>query len=157
MRLEPLCKVEGRYTPNVAWVRPFGGQEAAGFGQGEGQVTGRHLAGSLVWANHPRRREDGVWCPDLHGAITTDDGARILLTLQGYSLELDTPTVRRALVVAVRFAAQHERYRWLNSTLGVAEGEIDEETEAWWVEVYAVVNEVVAAPVKIEGAKPPWG
>lgn len=157
MRLERLCRVDAKYAPGAAWVRPFGGQEGAGFGQGGGQVTGPHLAGALVWANHPRRREDGVWCPDARGAIATSDGARVLITLQGYSLAVDTPNVRRALLVAVKFASQHERYRWLNSALGIGEGEIDEETEAWWVDIYAAVNEVVHAPVKIEGATPPWG
>lgn len=156
MRLEHLCRFEMAYDPNAAWLRPYGGNEAAGFGYGQGTVDGPHFRGRGVWANHPRRREDGVWCPDCHGFITTEDGAKILFSINGYSIEETTPTIRRAIVAAFWFRAQDERYAWLNYQLCVGEGEIDEETDAWWFNISAVVNEVAAAPPKIAKAKAPW-
>lgn len=156
MRLEPLCKIECRYNPDVAWLRPYGGEEAAGFGYGDGAVEGKWFRGPLRWANHPRRREDGVWCPDCHGFFTTEDGTKILVTIQGYSIDEATPEVRRAIVAAIWFRAQDDRYRWLNYTMCVGEGEIDEQTDVWWFNVSAVVNEVAVAPPKITWARPPW-
>ena len=32
--------------------------------------------------------------------------------------------------------SEHERYRWLNTSFVVGEGEIDEETEEWWLQTY---------------------
>ena len=50
----------------------------------------------------------------------------------------------------------HERYRWLNASFVVGEGEIDEDTEAWWVQSYVCINEVIEHPPAI-GAMPPRG
>jgi hypothetical protein len=74
-----------RYTEG-AWIRPFGTVEGAGFGSGEGEVSGPVLRGTLRWANAPRRREDGVWTPNLRGVITTEDRAEILTSLRGQSV-----------------------------------------------------------------------
>lgn len=154
MRLEPLCRIEMRYADG-AWVRPFGIAEAAGFGWGEGTVSGDVLQGSVRWANFPRRREDGVWTPNLRGAISTEDGADVLISLHGQSVqEASLDVVRRAILTRVELLSEHERYRWLNASFIVGEGEIDEETEAWWVQTFVCVNEVVLSPPAI-GASPP--
>jgi len=145
-----------RYEPEAAWLRPYGEKEGAGFGHGRGTVEGPRLQGKGIWANHPRRREDGVWCPDCNGFITTNDGAEVLFTIQGYSIDQATPTVRRAIVAAVWFRAQDERYRWLNYHVCIGEGEIDETTEVWWFNINAAVDEVAVAPPKLAWAKPPW-
>jgi hypothetical protein len=54
-----------RYA-DASWHRPYGSsgasEEALGFGHGDGAVSGE-IEGDLVWANYPRRREDGVWTP----------------------------------------------------------------------------------------------
>ncbi len=109
----------------------------------------------MHWANHPRRREDRVWCPDLNGTIATEDGAKILISIKGYSIIEETPTVNRAIVAAVWFQTDDARYRWLNYFLGTAEGEIDGTTEGWWIRISAVRNDVAKAPPKIEAAKWP--
>jgi hypothetical protein len=156
MRFVPVCRLEMQYDPKVAWLRPYGEMEGAGFGYGEGRVTGPRLEGTAIWANHPRRREDGVWCPDCHGFITTDQGAKIVFRIQGYSIDEATPTVRRAIAAAIWFVAHDDKYRWLNYYLCVGEGEINEETEIWWLDIHAIVNEVAVAPPKLAWAKPPW-
>ena len=155
MRLEPLCRVSMRYADGE-WIHPFGSAEAAGFGWGEGAVSGDVLQGSVRWANYPRRREDGVWTPNLRGAITTEDGAGILISLHGQSVQEDTPDVaRRAILTRVELLSDDDRYRWLNTSFVVGEGEIDEESEAWWVEAYVCVNEVVHHPPAIGMSPPP--
>ncbi len=152
MRFEELCTLRMQYGEGT-WLAPYGETEYAGFGTGKGDVVGPRIRGTMHWANHPRRREDLVWCPDLNGTIATADGAKILVSIKGYSIIEETPTVNRAIVAAVWFQTDDPRYRWLNYYLGIAEGEIDETTEEWWIRISAVRNDVAKTPPKIQAAK----
>ncbi len=155
MRLEKLCDMDMYYRGEDAWIKPYGEKEAAGYGSGDGTITGERLAGKMFWSNHPRRREDGVWCPDLNGYILTEDGVKVLVAVQGYSIKEDAPEYRRAIVAAVTLQSADPKYRWLNFVLAVGEGEIVEnapgstEADHWWLHVYACVNEVAMAPPAI--------
>jgi hypothetical protein len=136
----------------ASWHRPYGREEGAGFGQGGGEVSGE-LQGSVVWANYPRRREDGVWTPNLRGAITTRAADEILLSIHGQSIEEDAPG-RRAILARIELTSDAERWRWLNTCFFVGEGEIDEAREQWWLDVFVCVNEQAQGPPAI-GAEPP--
>jgi uncharacterized protein DUF3237 len=140
MRLEPLFLLSMRYAEGT-WARPFGGEEGAGFGSGEGTVTGDVLRGTVRWANAPRRREDGVWTPNLRGVIRTEDDADILLSIHGQSVQERTGP-GRAILARLELMTEDERYRWLNTTFVVGEGEIDEDTEEWWIHAFVGVNEI---------------
>jgi hypothetical protein len=152
MRLEPFCRISMRYT-SASWHRPYGGEEGAGFGQGDGTVSGE-LEGTVVWANYPRRRTDGVWTPNLRGTITARGGDEILLSIHGQSVEEDAPGSRRAILARVELTTEAERCAWLNTCFLVGEGEIDEERENWWLDVFVCVNEQAQGPPAI-GALPP--
>jgi hypothetical protein len=157
MRLEPVCKLTMRYVRG-SWHRPYGravgqGEEGLGFGHGDGEVAGE-VEGTMVWANYPRRREDGVWTPNLHGAITTPEGEEILVAIHGQSIEENAPGRQRAILARVELTTESESYRWLNTCFLVAEGEIDEEREVWWLSTYVCVNEEAHGPPAI-GAEPP--
>jgi hypothetical protein len=103
----------------------------------------------------PPSAEDGVWTPNLRGVIRTENGAGILISLHGQSVQEDSPDVaRRAILARVELLSDDERYRWLNTSFVVGEGEIDEETEEWRLQTYVCVNEVVQRPPAI-GATPP--
>jgi len=54
----------------------------------DGVVSGE-IDGKLVWANYPRRRQDGVWTPNLRGVITAADGDELLVSIHGQSVEED--------------------------------------------------------------------
>jgi hypothetical protein len=136
-----------------SWHRPYGGEEGLGFGQGDGEVSG-DLAGSVAWANYPRRREDGVWTPNLRGTIATREGEEILLSIHGQSVEESPAGSRRAILARVELTTEAERLRWLDTCFLVGEGEIDEEREEWWLDVFVCVNEVALGPPAI-GAEPP--
>ena len=88
-----------------------------------------------------------------------DDATRATVpsldALHGGSLD---PSVRhgRGGRLRVELLSDDERYRWLNTTFIVGEGEIDEDTEAWWVQAYACINEVVEHAPAI-GQAPPEG
>ena len=154
MRLEPLCRLSMRYE-DAAWMNPFGEAEGAGFGWGDGTVSGDMFRGTFRWANYPRRREDGVWTPNARGVIKTEDGADILVSLHGQSVKEETPEgSRRAILARVELLTEHERYRWLNTSFVVGEGEIDEDTEVLWIEAYVCVNDMVEHRPELGQAPP---
>lgn len=154
MRIEPLFLISMRYEEG-AWARPFGGAEGAGFGWGEGTVSGDILRGTVRWANYPRRREDGVWTPNLRGVIRAEDGEELLISIHGQSVQEDAPEgVGRAVLARLELLSEHHTYRWLNTSFVVGEGEIDEETEEWWLQAYVCVNQVVRNAPAI-GDQPP--
>jgi hypothetical protein len=97
-----------------------------------------------------------VWTPNLRGSIRTEDGAGILISIHGQSVQEDSPDVaRRAILARVELLSDDDRYRWLNTSFVVGEGEIDEDAEAWWIQAYVCVNEVVKHPPAIGTAPPP--
>ena len=152
MRLESLCTLSMRYVKG-SWHYPHGDGEGFGFGQGNGQVSGE-IEGEMVWANYPRRRQDGVWTPNLRGVISARDGSELLVSIHGQSVEERTPGARRAILARVELTTDAEPYRWLNTCFVVGEGEIDEEREAWWLDAYVCVNEKAQGPPAI-GVAPP--
>jgi hypothetical protein len=152
VRLVPLCTLSMRYVEG-SWHAPYGDTEALGFGQGDGMVTGE-LEGRMAWANYPRRREDGVWTPNLRGALTLIGGEQILISIHGQSILEDTPGKRRAILARVELTTEAPRYRWLNTCFVVGEGEIDEERENWWLATYVCVNETAHGAPAL-GARPP--
>jgi len=142
---------------DASWHSPYGEldghEEALGFGQGDGTATGE-LEGAVVWANFPRRRQDGVWTPDLRGVLRTSAGAELLLSIHGQSVAERGPASRRAILARVELTTDAEPYRWLNTCFLVGEGEIDEEREHWWLDVFVCVHEQAEAPPAL-GAEPP--
>ena len=78
-----------------------------GFGHGDGDVSGE-IEGRLVWANSPRRRQDGVWTPNLRGMIATGDGDELLVSIHGQSVEEEAPGRRRAILARVELTTEAE-------------------------------------------------
>ena len=156
MRLESLCRISMRYAEG-SWHRPYGarddGAEGIGFGRGEGSVSGE-IVGKVVWANYPRRRQDGVWTPNLRGVITANDDSDLLVSIHGQSVQERTPGERRAILARVELTTEAEPYRWLNTCFVVGEGEIDEEREGWWLDTFVCVNELAQGPPAL-GVEPP--
>ena len=114
MRLEPLHRLTFRYP------EAFRGPDEL-FLIAQGRADGR-VAGRFRGANRARRREDGSYLPELNGAITTGDGATILLRLTGYGQPDAQPMGH--VVAAVTHSTGDERYAWLNGVLGVVAGEV---------------------------------
>jgi hypothetical protein len=140
-----------------SWHEPYGSgkdSERIGFGQGDGTVSGG-LEGAISWANYPRRRQDGVWTPNLRAMITATDGNQLLLSIHGQSVQEQTETgYRRAILARVELTSEAKPYRWLNTCFLVGEGEIDEDSEEWWLDTFVCVNEVAHGPPAL-GAEAP--
>lgn len=148
MRLELLFDIELDYEGGFVVMAPYGEREGSGYGDGSGRVFGDRLNGSVRWSNHPHRREDGVLVPDAHGVIATDDGARILFHLGGYSHPSDESPNLRKIVSPATFATDDDRYRWLNDVIAVGEGTIDFETLRLRLRYYACVGEVASVQAR---------
>lgn len=142
MRLEPLCDMELVYREEKIYgggftmVRPYGGEEGSAYGEGDGTVNGARLKGKMRWVNHPHRRNDGVMLPNVHGVIVTDDGAKIIFSLEGRTVFKGENGFQLLNVV---FEAEDERYLWLNNTLCVLEGIINQTMKA---KVYECIHEM---------------
>ena len=117
MQLEALYSAT--FTTPERWsveLPGSGAAEAQAFLVAEGRVSGR-LAGRLRGANWPRRRSDGVLLPDFRGVVETDDGATVLFSWQGYTRTGSGGD--RELVGSITHISADERYRWLNTVIGV--------------------------------------
>ena len=111
-RKDPLCAsnlcaglspIHGRELASA--VRALDeGLEGLGFGRGDGTVTGE-ISGTVAWANYPRRREDGVWMPNLRGVITTADGSDLLIAVHGQSVQ-EKDSGRRAILARVELTTE---------------------------------------------------
>jgi hypothetical protein len=146
MQLEYICDMELIYREEALYagkfllMRPYGGEEGTGYGEGDGTVTGSRIQGSLRWVNHPHRRSDGTMIPDAHGVIVTHDNALIMFTLQGRTIFAQEQGKQ---LLSVLFEAEVEAYRWLNTTFCVLEGLIDSEQLRMRARVYACQSDLV--------------
>ena len=145
MRLEHLCDLElfyreeSLYQGKFVVARPYESQEAEAYGEGDGWVKGERLKGTARWVNHPHCRSDGVWLPNLHGVIQTDDGASILFSLQGRTKF--TAEGKGHQLSNTMLQTGDERYQWLNDSICVLEGVI--EGFAMQAQVFQCINELI--------------
>jgi hypothetical protein len=143
VRLEPLCKLTMHYR-DASWHQPYGnrddGAEQIGFGHGDGAVTGE-IEGQFLWANAPRRRQDGVWTPNLRGMIRTVDGHELIVSIHGQSIDEIGSERRRAILARIEFTTEAPPYRWLNTSFLVGEGAIDGAREGWWIDVFVCIHQ----------------
>jgi hypothetical protein len=121
VELVELCVVTLRYTSLESLDFGAGGQL---YGTMEGRLDGERLSGELQLTNLAPRRADNVNLPTLRGLLTTDDGARTWIVLDGVATLRESDGAR-VFVTACRFRTGDERYAWLNTTFGVLEGVLD--------------------------------
>ena len=130
MRLEPLYRLTFRYTAEWGVAMDDSSPAGAFFFIAEGRCSG-DVVGRFRAANHPLRRADGTYVPDLQGVIETEDGATIILDMRGYGRAY--PLGARQVVASLTHVSDHPGYTRLNDSLSVGCGEVrrlsDEETE----------------------------
>jgi hypothetical protein len=122
MRVEPHYRV--RFTYSGGWTVDLAEPESAEsqhFFLAEGRCEGR-ISGRFLGANHPHRRSDGTYLPDIQGVIETDDGAEVLFDYKGYGRAY--PVGRRQILASATHLSEDEHYRWLNDSLSVGVGEV---------------------------------
>jgi hypothetical protein len=144
MKMKHVCLMDLGYDGPFTFVRSQEGPGGTGYGNGEGSARGPRLNGSVRWASHPRRRDDGVMLPHGEGVITTDDGATILFTLHGRTVTLQKDGGEKGgQLLHVLFETGDERYAWMNRAVCVAEGVIDPGSLRLVLGVHECVNEML--------------
>lgn len=121
MDISELAAVELTYTALESLDYPSGGQL---YGMMEGSLTGDRLRGTLRLTNLAPRRPDNVNLPTLRGVLTTEDGARVWIELDGLAT-LRPEDGARVFITTCRFRTGDERYGWLNTLFAVLEGILD--------------------------------
>lgn len=147
IQLKPIYRMRMKYTRG--WSIQLGAPETGEsrhFFLGEGRCEGR-IAGAFQLANHPLRRSDGTFIPDVQGVIETDDGATIYFDHQGYGRTY--PEGRRQILAVGTHISSHEGYSWLNDSVAVAVGEV-RSMEAGGVEIVLDWSEVIWGPISDE-------
>lgn len=94
-----------------------------------------------------------MWCPDVRGVVTTEDGSKVLITMQGYNVPSDPQSVESAITATLTFGTSDERYRWLNRVIAVVEGERDRERNATRLRSFACVNELARGSPGVEHSR----
>jgi len=143
--IEPLFRAILQYQSESQPDAVFAAEphEGAYIGRGDGTVTGDRLRGKIRWSLwsgnclYPLARSGQPVPEGLHlctmnptGFIETQDGARIRFDGRGYGLR-SSKKYRTSLTLV--FGTEDARYTWLTKTLGVMEGEFDEQAgRATW-------------------------
>lgn len=140
IRLEPLYRVRFRYTENFGFkVEGTGsGAEWQYFSLIEGQATGA-IRGRMVGANHPRRRVDNRFLPNLQGVIEAEDGATVYFDQQGIAGA--HPSGAWSILTTVQHLSEAAAYRHLNSgwCVGIGDASTDD--------IVIDVREIVWEPI----------
>jgi Protein of unknown function (DUF3237) len=118
MKLTPLFDFELRYTDLEVLDFGAGGQL---YGSLEGFLEGERLRGALRVTNVAPMRPDDVNLPTVRGLLTTDDGAKVWVAMDGLALARSTDGAR-VVTAAITFRTGDPRYAWLNTIFAVTEG-----------------------------------
>jgi len=98
------------------------------FGQGSGTVEWDGVAGSIIWSNFPRYRPGDIFEPNVTGSIHLESESHpILYELSGVSHAPDE-SGNRIIVASVRWHTAGEKFKWLNTSLGVEQAVLDGST-----------------------------
>ena len=120
MGLQPLYRLRFTYLEGWSVALEGGWEQHLYFA--DGQCDG-FLSGAFKAANFPRRRTpEGPFCPDLRGVVVTDEGATVMVEMQGYGRAY--PKDQRQVVASVRHLSDDDRYRRLNDVVCVCVGEV---------------------------------
>jgi hypothetical protein len=94
-------------------------------GSGEGTVVGSEVNGTVHWTLFEGQNER-VCQSNLFGVISTADGAEIKFDSMGLFMipDREKPHLWKTSA-GVSFGTDNENYLWINSLLGVWEGEFD--------------------------------
>jgi hypothetical protein len=134
MRWVPVGKLELKYTDSDEMVSfsPHGDGQVYGFMVGRWE--GPELSGAVHVTNTAPRRTDGIFEPRLRGLLTTAEGDKLYLRIDGLSIRPPEGTPNVRLVPAwVRLRSDAERYRRWNAAFVIFEGRGGPVDSGWGV------------------------
>ena len=120
MRLDRIGQLELVYTDiDEEWPFAEGGQV---YGILTGQFEAGELRGTLHATNLARQRPDGGFTPKLRGILTTPQGSRLFLTMDGISIKDEKANPpRRIVTMGITLWTADPKLRPWNDTYLVAE------------------------------------
>jgi hypothetical protein len=135
--LEPLFEIELQYREGLEAITSPEGKLGEYLGSGDGTVRGAKLQGMIRWDLYEKLSETRCQT-NFAGVIETNDGAQIQYDAKGFGMVTDKSKPNEwHMTYAVQFDTKDERYEWLNTTLGLWDGEFDMATYRHHYQVYA--------------------
>lgn len=135
--LEPLFELELQYREGMEAITDPAGNLGEYLGSGDGTVKGATLRGNVRWDLYEKVGETRCQT-NFAGVIETEEGAQIQFDAKGFGMVADPSKPNEwHMASAVQFETADERYRWLNTTLGLWDGHFDMETYRHHYRVYA--------------------
>jgi hypothetical protein len=114
-------------------------------GSGDGTVVGDAITGTLAWTLFERPGKLSCAMNPVV-VIETEEGARIRFEARGFARRSDEGSRIWAVAATLRFESDDERYRWLDSALGVWEGEFDAQAHRAHYQAYVVQDDTSGVP-----------
>ncbi len=139
--LTHLFDAQLKYNDKINVDIPMEGRTGDFIGKGEGTINGEKISGTILWQfyaedcaylwvkeGQPPPADQHLCKTNPGGIITTTDGAKIKFDAKGYGFRGADSTRSHIwfLTAALQFNTDDERYKWLNTKLGVWEGRFDE-------------------------------
>ena len=138
--LETLFEIKLEYKESTSPVS-LEGKVGEYIGSGKGTVVGPEVNGTVHWTLFEAQNER-VCQSNLFGVISTADGAEIKFDSMGLFMVPDREKPHLWKTSAgVSFETNNENYLWINSLLGVWEGEFDSKSYHHHYRVYARVED----------------
>lgn len=143
MRLERVGTMELVYTEvDEEWAYPDGGQV---YGILTGRLEAEGLRGTIHATNLARQRPDGGFTPTLRGILSTPEGSKLFLTMDGISISDGTASPpRRIVTTGITLWSSDPRLRSWNESYLVAETVGRAMGKSWGVsgDLYRCVSEL---------------
>lgn len=154
-QLDHLFDIELSYRKGVGLIVNSGARQGDFIGTAEGVLKGERISGTvrvslyaencaylLVQAGIEPSPGQHLCKTEPIGLIITGDGAEVWMNARGYGLRGTNSANPKEwkIASAVEFATRDPRYKWLNSTFGLWEGNFDEKTGRVTARVYAKTN-----------------
>lgn len=144
--LEHLFDAELHYERGSAVVYRTG-SEGDLIGSGAGTVRGPRMHGQIRWSFYAaecafdpngttRPTSDNLCRTGPGGFIELEDGAKVWFEARGFGMRLQARAPIWQLTSALRFATDDPRYGWLDDSVGIWEGDFDEERQRSFYRAY---------------------
>lgn len=125
IRFRPLFEASWEYE-RFTRLMPFGpdgeGQAYGYTTSGGCRVAGEVLSGSLRLVQFPRWRSDGLYLPDAHGLVETDDGEQVMVRPAGFGIHDADGSGNLTVSHRLRMSTAAPRLRWLNDVVAFGVG-----------------------------------
>jgi hypothetical protein len=110
-------------------------------GEIEGTVKGDRLSGTLKLVNVPPKRPDNVNCPTVRGVLSTGDGAKVYVEMNGIAL-LRAADKARVFTTSLGLRSGDARYAWVNNVFGLVEGVLDSKMDKAQARAFLCENDL---------------